>query len=304
MIFPEHSLDITFLGTGTSQGVPIIGCSCRVCTSLDPRDQRTRTSLLVRTPSHHILIDTTPDLRFQCLREKISRVDATLFTHPHTDHIMGFDDLRRFCEMKNRAMPIYAASYTMGKIRDAFQFVFDDPKPSKNYLRIEPHIIEGSFFLGNTEIVPVPLPHGRMTTLGFIFKQEGVPLLAYFTDCQEVPQEAITAASGAKILILDALRDRPHPTHLNFEGAFQVTQHIKAEQTFFLHFCHDVLHAEKELQLPSGVDLAFDGLKINLSSKSTAAAKGFVAPVLEQIVSFPSTTTCGRLDECRVGLDF
>lgn len=259
-----NSLNLTFLGTGTSHGVPMIGCSCAVCTSTDSRDQRTRTSLLLGTPTHQILIDTTPDLRSQCLREKINRVDAVLFTHPHTDHIMGFDDVRRFCEMQDIAMPIYASPFTMEKLKEAFRFAFDDPKPWKNYLRLEPHLIEGIFELGDLEIIPVSLPHGKMTTLGFVFQQQGKKLLAYYTDCQEVPEQALEAAAGAKVLVLDALRETYHPTHLNVEGALAAAARIKAKTTYFIHFAHDISHAKKERELPANVKLAYDGLKVKL----------------------------------------
>lgn len=259
-------MKLTFLGTGTSQGIPMIGCSCAVCTSSDPRDERTRTSLLISTPEQEILIDTTPDLRFQCLREKINHIDAVLFTHSHTDHVMGFDDLRRFCELGEKAMPIYAIPPTMEKIHEAFRFVFEDKRPFKNYLSIEQHPIDGPFLLGDLEVTPVPLQHGSIPMTGFIFKKEDRKLLAYYTDCQAVSEEAAAAASGAEILIIDALRDRPHPTHLNFEGATEAAQRIKAKQTFFIHFCHEVSHAEKEKQLPEGIRLAYDGLKLEIIS--------------------------------------
>ncbi len=255
---------LTFLGTGTSQGVPMIGCSCAVCTSNDPRDQRTRTSILVETPEIKILVDTTPDLRFQSLREGLKKIDAVLFTHSHTDHMMGFDDLRRFSELSDREIPIYASPETMGKIQEAFRFVFEDPKPTKNYLRIAPKLITGPFQLGDLEVTPVPLAHGGMTTLGFIFKKNGKPLLAYYTDCQDVSPEGILAASGAEVLVIDALRDRPHPTHLNFAGAIAAAEQIKAKRTFFIHFCHDVSHATKELELPPGMNLTYDSLQIKI----------------------------------------
>lgn len=258
------SLSLTFLGTGTSHGVPVIGCSCVVCTSTDPRDQRMRTSVLIGTPTHQILIDTTPDLRTQCLREKIKRVDAVLFTHPHTDHVMGFDDVRRFCEMQDIAMPIYASSFTMEKLREAFRFAFDDPKPWKNYLRLEPHLIEGSFKLGDLEIIPISLPHGKMTVLGYVFQYQEKKLLAYYTDCQEVPEAALEAAFGVKVLVLDALREEYHPTHLNFEGALAAAASINAETTYFIHFTHDISHAKKEAELPANIRLAYDGLKVKI----------------------------------------
>lgn len=260
----QKTLTLTFLGTGTSQGIPMIACSCAVCQSRDPRDQRTRSSLLITTDEQQILIDTTPDLRFQCLREKIDHLDAVLFTHSHTDHMMGFDDLRRFCELEEKALPIYAAPPTMEKIEEAFRFVFEGPKPFKNYLSIEKNLIKGPFFLGNIEIVPVPLKHGRMPVMGFVFKKEERTLLAYYTDCQAVSPEAISEAFGAEVLILDALRDRPHPTHLNFEGAIAASHCIEAKETFFTHFCHEVSHSEKEPQLPPYMKLAYDGLKITI----------------------------------------
>ena len=244
----------------------MIGCSCDVCTSRDPRDQRTRTSVLVSTQNKTILIDTTPDLRFQCLREGIHNVDAVLFTHPHTDHIMGFDDLRRFSELRDSELPIYATPDTMSKIKDAFRFVFDEPKPWKNYLRISAHSLNGVFTLGDLEITPIPLAHGAMTTQGFVFSRNQKRLLAYYTDCQEVNPEAITAAVGSEILVLDALRDKFHPTHLNFVGAIEAAQKIRASQTYFTHFCHDVCPAKKEASLPAGMFLAYDGLKVMLDA--------------------------------------
>lgn len=243
----------------------MIGCCCPVCTSQDPRDKRTRTSLLVSTAEVTILIDTTPDLRFQSLREGLQSIDAVLFTHSHTDHIMGFDDLRRFSELKDAPLPIYAAPETMRKIQDAFYFVFENPKPAKNYLRVTPQLINGSFAIGDLDIIPVPLAHGRMTTLGFIFKKKGRILLAYYTDCQEVSPEALSAASGAEVLILDALRERPHPTHMNFATAIAAAREIQAKRTFFLHFCHDVSHAKKEEELPEKMALAYDGLKVDVA---------------------------------------
>lgn len=242
----------------------MIGCSCPVCTSKDPRDQRTRTSLLITTSDVTILIDTTPDLRFQSLREGLHKIDAVLFTHSHTDHMMGFDDLRRFSELQGAPLPIYAAPETMEKIQRAFYFVFENSKPAKNYLQVEPQLIHHPFSIGDLEITPVPLAHGSMTTLGFVFKQKGRPLLAYYTDCQEVSQEALQAALGVEVLILDALRDKPHPTHMNFATAIAAAHQIQAKRTFFVHFCHEVSHAKKEAEMPPTMALAYDGLKVDI----------------------------------------
>jgi phosphoribosyl 1,2-cyclic phosphate phosphodiesterase len=264
--FVMSSLELTFLGTGTSHGVPVIGCDCEVCRSTDPRDSRTRTSLLVKAPDCHFVIDTAPDFRIQCLRERITRLDAALFTHAHTDHIMGFDDVRRFCEMNDRKMPVFASPATMEGLRKTFRYVFDEPQPWKNYLRIEPEEITAPFQLGETTIVPVDLPHGRFTTTGYILHRGGRKLLAYFTDCSELTGEAVEAAHGAEVLIVDALRERPHPTHMTIAQALEASRSVAPESTYLIHLCHDVSHAAMETQLPAGCHLAYDGLTINVGA--------------------------------------
>ena len=256
------SLELTFLGTGTSQGIPVIGCDCAVCRSEDSRDNRTRTSVLVKTSDAQFVIDTTPDFRTQCLREGVKRLDAALFTHPHTDHIMGFDDMRRFCEIEDCNMPVYATPTTMEQLRNCFRYAFDEPQPWKIYLRLDPRPIDGTFDLGATTIVPVDLPHGKISTTGFVLYRGGRKLMAYFTDCASVPDVAMEAAMGAEILVLDALRDTPHPTHMNFEQAVEAALLIAPQKTYFIHLCHDVSHARKEIELSRNHFLAYDGLTI------------------------------------------
>jgi phosphoribosyl 1,2-cyclic phosphate phosphodiesterase len=260
------SLELTFLGTGTSQGIPAIGCRCAVCLSEDPKDKRTRTSLLMQTDELHLVIDTTPEFRIQCLREKIHRLDAALFTHAHTDHIMGFDDMRRFCEMGDRAMPIYASASTMEQLQSIFGYAFNDPQPWKNYLRLDPHLIAMNqmFQLGDLTVLPVELPHGKISSTGYVFSKNGRNLLAYFTDCATLPCQAMEAAQAADILILDALRETPHPTHMNFDQAMAAAREIRSKSTYFIHLCHDVSHAKKQMELPDGYHVAYDGLKISL----------------------------------------
>ena len=242
----------------------MIGCDCSVCQSKDPRDHRTRTSLLVKTPELHFVIDTSPDFRTQCLREKITRLDAALITHPHTDHIMGFDDMRRFCEIQDRKMPVFASDATMAQLSATFRYAFDDPQPWKNYLRLAPQIVCGPFQLGETTVVPVELPHGKINTTGYVFHRGGRKLLAYFTDCSSVPPAAAEAASGVEVLVLDALRDLPHPTHMTFDQALEAIHQMNPKRSYLTHLCHDVSHSSKEATLPEECRLAYDGLMIGV----------------------------------------
>jgi phosphoribosyl 1,2-cyclic phosphate phosphodiesterase len=257
-------LELTFLGTGTSHGIPVIGCDCMVCRSVDPRDKRTRTSVLIRTADLHFVIDTTPEFRIQCLREGVNRLDAALITHPHTDHVMGFDDLRRFCEMEDRLMPVYASAATMEQLRATFRYAFENKSTWRNYLRLAPEVITAPFQLGDTTVVPVDLPHGKITTTGFVFHRGGRKLLAYYTDCSKLPPEAVAAAHGAEVLVLGALRDTPHPTHMTFEQAYEAIAMVRPERSYLIHICHDISHGEREGNLPEGCNLAYDGLTIRV----------------------------------------
>ncbi len=257
-----RELEITFLGTGTSHGIPVIGCQCRVCESGDPRDKRLRTAAQIRTPEAVIQVDTPPDFRTQCLREGVTNIDAVIYTHAHTDHILGFDDLRRFCEMEDKNMPIYAKERTLNDLRRVFEFAFGGDFRVRHYMRPEPIIIDGPFHIGGTTIVPVDLPHGRINTTGFVFSRGGRKLLAYFTDCQSVPPEAREAARGVEVLVIDALRHAPHTTHLTLEEAVEVAEHVGSDKTYLIHMCHDLGHAETERALAPNVRLAYDGLRV------------------------------------------
>jgi len=166
--------------------------------------------------------------------------------------------------MEDRPMPVYASEATMTGLRSTFRYAFDEPQPWKNYLRLAPHVIRGPFQLGETAVVPVDLPHGKFTTTGFVFHRGERKLLAYFTDCSDLPPEAIGAAYGSEVLVIDALRDRPHPTHLNFDRAMVVAGLVSPGTTWFIHLCHEVLHVEKQQQLPAGFNLAYDGLKLRV----------------------------------------
>jgi phosphoribosyl 1,2-cyclic phosphate phosphodiesterase len=257
-------LEITFLGTGTSHGIPVIGCQCRICHSADPRDKRLRTAILVRSPELVFCVDTPPDFRTQCLREGISQLDAVVYTHSHSDHILGFDDLRRFCEIEDKIIPVYASQRTLDDLTRVFQYAFDESQKFRTYVRPQAHVIGGPFDLGDTTLVPVELPHGRAITTGLIFHRGGRKVLAYMTDCQAVPPEAVEAAAGVDVLVIDALRHAAHSTHLTVAQALEVAAQIRPRQTYFIHMCHELGHEESEAGLPENVRLSYDGLRITV----------------------------------------
>ncbi|MES2573137.1 MAG: MBL fold metallo-hydrolase [Verrucomicrobiota bacterium] len=255
---------ITFLGTGTSQGVPMIGCDCAVCRSPDPRDHRTRSSIYVQSPECSFVIDTGPDFRTQCLRERVRRLDAVVYTHSHTDHIMGFDDLRAFCGPEGGTIPIYAGAETMRDLERVFHFAFNGENYFPGYVRPDPRVVEEPFMLGEIELTPLPVPHGRARVFGYLFTRRGERLAAYLSDCKEVPEPLIEKIAGVRHLIVDALRHKLHPTHMNVTEALEVIAKAAPRQAWFTHLCHDLGHAETEATLPPGIGIAFDGMKITL----------------------------------------
>lgn len=254
-------LKITFLGTGTSQGIPMVGCDCAVCLSDDPRDNRTRSSLYIETPEAAWVVDTGPDFRFQCLRERVRRVDAALYTHSHTDHIVGFDDLRPFC-FSGDALPIYASPETMADLARVFAFAFTGEVAFPGYVRPDPRIISQPFNIGETTITPLLVEHGRAHVFGYLFEREGERLAAYLSDCKAVAEGVVERIAGVKHLIVDALRIKRHPTHMSVEEALAFSASVKPGATWFTHLCHDLGHVETEATLPPGVRLAYDGLQL------------------------------------------
>ena len=255
-------LSLTFLGTGTSLGVPVIGCDCEVCHSQDPRDQRLRSSIYLETPEYAWVVDTGTDFRAQALRENIRRLDAVVFTHSHTDHIMGFDDLRRYSHDLG-SIPVYASAETMRDLQRVYEFAFNGLNRFPGYLVPVPHIIDGPFQLGKTLLTPLPVPHGHSLVNGYLFSREGEKLVAYLSDCSAVPEEIVREIAGVEVLIIDALRRKPHPTHLSVEQALEVAAKVRPSQTFFTHICHELSQAS-EAELPAGVGIAYDGLKLKL----------------------------------------
>jgi phosphoribosyl 1,2-cyclic phosphate phosphodiesterase len=251
-----------FLGTGTSIGVPVIGCGCPTCTSTDPRNNRLRCAVVLGFPGGNLLIDTPPDLRTQLLREQIGLVHAALFTHDHADHVFGLDDLRLFPYYLGHPLPIYCEEQVEARIRKSFDYAF--ATESQNYGGGVPQIefrriATEPFEILAQRVIPIRLGHGKFRVLGFRFGN-----IAYCTDTNDVPPESWPLLEGLDVLVLDALRHKPHPTHFSLHEAVDVAQRLKAKRTFFTHMSHDLEHAATNASLPPGMELAYDGLRLPL----------------------------------------
>jgi len=251
--------ELLFLGTGTSAGVPMIGCKCAVCTSSDPHDKRTRPSVVISQGPTRVLIDTTPELRLQCIANDVHRIDAVVFTHAHADHIMGLDDVRRFNTVKGGPLDVWADEKTHAALQRCFSYAFKGPDPSIAVYRphLIPRTIVGSFAIGNMQFNPIPLMHGNDQILGF-----RVGRLAYCTDVSAIPETSFELLKGLDILVLDALQHKAHATHFNLEQALEAAGRIGAKQTYFTHIAHGLAHEETNRSLPPNVQLAHDGLRV------------------------------------------
>ncbi|MBK9240714.1 MAG: MBL fold metallo-hydrolase [Acidobacteria bacterium] len=252
-------MQVLFLGTGTSHGVPMIGCDCAVCRSQDPRDSRLRPSLYLECDDGmRILVDTTPDLRQQALRHNLRKVDAVIYTHSHADHILGLDEVRRYNHMTRAPMPLYGDAATLADIRRVFSYVFETGGSAGGGVPdLRLNTIVGPFCLGRTEIQPLRVLHGGRPVLAF-----RIGTFAYLTDCNEIPDETMAELQGLDVLVLDALRRKRHPTHFSIDEAVAVARQLGARQTLFTHCCHDLGHAETCASLPDGMALAYDGLQV------------------------------------------
>jgi len=251
-------MKVIILGSGTSTGVPMVGCKCRVCSSGDPRDRRTRASLLIRHNSRNILLDTSTDLRRQALREGIDRIDAVLYTHAHADHVNGIDDLRGFHFLHKEIVPCFASSATFDVLQAGFSYIFKEYHGSGYTPLLHPNEISGPFDLFGLTIIPVPLEHGKSASLGY-----RIGNLAYLTDCSAIPESSIPLLADLEILIIDGLRWSPHPFHFNIETAIAAAQQLNPRRTILTHLTHEVLYAEGS-KLPDGFEFAYDGMEFDL----------------------------------------
>jgi phosphoribosyl 1,2-cyclic phosphate phosphodiesterase len=256
---------LTFLGTGTSFGVPKIGCRCAVCLSPDPRDKRNRVGAVVESGSGtRLLIDTPPELRLQLVAARIDRVDAVAYTHNHADHTHGIDDLRAITVSREAPLPIYGPEATIADLRHKFRYIFDEsmrPLPGTSKPEGRAHVVESgrTFAVGDLDVTPVRVPHGAVTVFAY-----RIGPLAYVTDAKSIPEDALQILRGASVLVINALFRTEHPTHLSIPEAIDVAREVGAERTYLTHLTHDNFHADLEAELPRGIAPAFDGLTVRI----------------------------------------
>jgi phosphoribosyl 1,2-cyclic phosphate phosphodiesterase len=254
-----QGIELLFLGTGTSSGVPMIGCHCAVCMSSDPRDKRMRPSVLISYGQTRVLVDTTPELRLQCVTHQIDMIDAAVFTHAHADHIMGLDDLRRFNALKMAPLDVWADQATHEVLTRCFGYAFSEPEAEMKVFRphLDRRMIEGPFEIGGATWTPIPMLHGKMPVLGF-----RIGRLAYCTDVSLIPESSFDLLKDLDVLVLDALQHRKHATHFTVQEALEAAARIGAGRTFFTHIAHGLAHEATNESLPANIRLAHDGLRV------------------------------------------
>lgn len=259
-------MEVIFLGTGTSQGVPMIACGCEVCTSDDPRNQRTRACIHVVMDGLHVQVDASPELRLRCIAEQVNWVDLFILTHGHADHVVGMDDLRRFCDLLgSEALPVYSSEEGLSRVLAIYPYAILDRPLVKGYAAFKLQTMPDVLDLPQGRIEATLLPHGGVNTLGLVFTERSSGRrFAYYTDCKRVPREAVALARGADVVVLDGLRPTPHPSHMSIDEAVSVAQEIGAPVTYLTHLTHLSDHATAEAALPPAIRLAYDGLRVRL----------------------------------------
>lgn len=254
-------MQLIVLGVGSSAGTPVIGCDCATCKSTNPRNQRTRCASAIETDSGEIiLIDTGPDLRLQALRENIRRVDAVLYTHVHADHLNGIDDLRAFCQIQKKQIPLYGNEYTIHNISSRFGYTLREPGSNWDMPVLRAQAVNNSFHVCGEEVIPIPVKHGRSDILGWRIRN-----FAYLTDISEIPATSLPLLEGLDVLLIDCLRFKPHHTHINVEQSLAYARLINARQTYLIHMTHEIEYAALQAELPEGVQLGYDGLRLHLA---------------------------------------
>ncbi len=264
------SMKVTFLGTGTSYGIPMIGCECSVCTSDNPKNSRTRSSILISEREYSILIDAATELRIQCLKNNMKKVDAVLLTHSHADHVLGLDDLRHFNLKQKTNIPVYGSKETVNKIYKMFSYVFEETlsNGSKPKFTLKP--INGILNISGLEIIPIEVIHGQEKVTayrlnkGADIKTSTTATFAYVTDVSQIPPDSMAKLMGLDLLILDALRMYPHEKHFNIEQAVEIVAKLKPKQALFTHIAHELEHEKTNNILPMGIKLAYDGLTVEV----------------------------------------
>jgi len=259
-------MEVIFLGTGTSQGVPMIACDCRVCTSTDPRNKRTRASIHVEMDGLHVQVDAAPEFRLQCVRENIRQLDVFILTHGHADHIAGMDDLRRFCDLHGgTALTVYSTDEGMGRVLSMYPYAMSERPIAVGYAAFKLEDMPPALEFSQGTIQSTLLPHGGVNTLGLIFTERSSGAkFVYYTDCKRLPREALELARGAHAVVLDGLRPNPHPSHMSIDEAVTMAQQIAAPRTWLTHLTHLSEHTELAASLPKGIEPAYDGLRIEL----------------------------------------